>query len=255
MSEKRHGFTLVELLVVISIIALLLAILMPSLTRAREQGRMVVDKSNLKQLGLCYSMYVQGNNGYFEDGVNINTTDVTMWLDILRPYYSNVDALRNCPSVPKPEKTELTSEDATYGTAKKPWIYWSNRHYGSYTVNGWLCNPKIWPTTWGDPANLWRKADQKNANNIPVLADGMWFHATPLQTDWVSTSPDTMSRVAYSMQRLCSNRHGGKTNVVFLDWTVRTVTLKQLWKLKWHRNYDVNGKDPFWPVWIQKYPK
>lgn len=56
--KGRKGFTLVELLVVISIIAMLLSILMPSLSKAREQARAVVCLSRLKQLGLGFMFYV-----------------------------------------------------------------------------------------------------------------------------------------------------------------------------------------------------
>ena len=63
--KTKKGFTLVELLVVISIIALLLSILMPSLSRARESGRRVVCLSNQRQLSLAWVLYTQNNNDYF----------------------------------------------------------------------------------------------------------------------------------------------------------------------------------------------
>lgn len=56
------GFTLVELLVVISIIALLLAILMPSLKKARIQTQRLTCSTQLKQMGLAYNCYASDNN-------------------------------------------------------------------------------------------------------------------------------------------------------------------------------------------------
>jgi len=62
---RRRAFTLVELLVVIGIIALLIAILMPALSRAREQTQRVSCMSNMRQLGLAMMMYVGDNKGTF----------------------------------------------------------------------------------------------------------------------------------------------------------------------------------------------
>jgi prepilin-type N-terminal cleavage/methylation domain-containing protein len=59
--NKQKGFTLVELLVVISIIALLMAILLPALAKARELGKRAVCMNQLKQLGVAWNMYGDDN--------------------------------------------------------------------------------------------------------------------------------------------------------------------------------------------------
>jgi prepilin-type N-terminal cleavage/methylation domain-containing protein/prepilin-type processing-associated H-X9-DG protein len=66
---RDKGFTLIELLVVIAVIAILMAILMPALHRAREQGKRVVCESNLKQMALAWIMYAEENDGKIMKGV------------------------------------------------------------------------------------------------------------------------------------------------------------------------------------------
>jgi len=67
-SVQRRAFTLIELLVVIAIIALLMAILMPTLSRAREQGKRAVCLSHLKSMQMSWIIYADENDGRIVNG-------------------------------------------------------------------------------------------------------------------------------------------------------------------------------------------
>jgi prepilin-type N-terminal cleavage/methylation domain-containing protein/prepilin-type processing-associated H-X9-DG protein len=101
MHTRHRGFTLIELLVVIAIIAILAAILFPVFAQAREKARAATCLSNMKQVGLALSMYV---NDYDEMYPNHQDTDHFMlptappnWGRALQPYIKNM-RVYTCPT-------------------------------------------------------------------------------------------------------------------------------------------------------------
>ena len=71
------GFTIVELLVVISIIIVLLGILVPSLIAFRERGRTIVCAANLRNFGFAIEIYMHDNNGWLPAAEPLNKDDAT----------------------------------------------------------------------------------------------------------------------------------------------------------------------------------
>jgi prepilin-type N-terminal cleavage/methylation domain-containing protein/prepilin-type processing-associated H-X9-DG protein len=92
-TPRRTGFTLIELMVVIAIIAVLAAMLLPALSAAKEHARRIACINNLKQLELSLTMYSYDNQGRFPPRMSPS------WMTFLQPYYENV-ALLKCPSDP-----------------------------------------------------------------------------------------------------------------------------------------------------------
>lgn len=91
--RRKEGFTLLELLVVITIISILAALLLPALARAREQARRVSCSSNMKQLGLVFMMFADENGDRFPPGAP-NRYWGEDWVNYS---YDNVDLSGNYP--------------------------------------------------------------------------------------------------------------------------------------------------------------
>jgi len=93
--RKRHGFTLVELLVVIGIIAILISILLPSLTAAKRSGNTIKCLSNLRQVGQAFAMYAQEYKNVYPVAVHdLTATHIKIgaerrWYDLLGEYVTN----------------------------------------------------------------------------------------------------------------------------------------------------------------------
>src|SRR5205809_6842541 len=83
--KRRSGFTLIELLVVIAIIAILAAILFPVFAQARATARKAACASNLRQIGLAFTLYAQDYDELLVPHW-IDKTGISDWKPLLDPY-------------------------------------------------------------------------------------------------------------------------------------------------------------------------
>ncbi len=245
--RTQKGFTLIELLVVIAIIALLMAILMPALQRVRKQARGVACQSNLRQWGTIFAMYTNDNEGYFPERKSGGDA-YGRWMDSMREYYITTEDIRCCPVAIKIANPDMTQPIDWWGSTfiswgKVPgWDAGGQRtvgYYGSYGVNGFIYVP-VGDNVYGKATHrFWRTINVKGGNNIPMFLDCYFWCGwpddddTPPEYDGHQLRPDENA-----MNRFCLNRHDGNTNAVFMDYHVQKVGLKQLWTLKWSRDFN-----------------
>ena len=268
--NKSRGFTLIELLVVIAIIALLMAILMPALNRAKKQARSTACQVNLHSWGQVWAMYCNDNDGYFCMETNVGWPRGN-WIVALRSLYRTRAGILICPMAKKrlPDMPNYGSWDRTYimGSGGVE----NRREEGSYGVNCWLFNPRPGQTEiQSRPTEFnWKTVDVKGGNLIPVFADTMWRGGGPFYMNGSSgsnriTPPEFNGQwlgAGHEMKHFCIDRHNGSNNHLFLDWSVRKVDIKELWILKWHRQYNINGfwsmaggvQPSDWPHWMRNF--
>ena len=262
MRSNHKAFTLIELLVVIAVIAILMAILMPALQRVRKQAAAVACQSNLHQWGLIWAMYTQDHDGYFP-------TAVLTWRDLVKNYHKDDDQkITLCPRA-----TKLYTDGAVppFGAWEQTWggaeLDSTGRPYASsYGINQWVYDA---PQVVGGRIleQIWRTANVKNAGEVPCFGDCAITGATPNDTDEPPARPDDVANLwgqgdgLNEIRRFCMNRHEGNMNMVFLDWSVRKVGLKELWTVKFHRTWNTTNRFTLaggvtaddWPQWMRHF--
>ncbi len=283
----RSGFTLVELLVVISIIAILIALLLPALAAARQDADSVLCLSNERQLGLAVIEYQADNQGarcnygyndYYLVG-KMPGAIPNAWLHFYSPYIApgapsgpdKADPIAQCtnsalvcPStlVPQVNITSANFSSNWYndGNVDTAWWWYTGQSYNaatlffcSYAYNGFLYQQSI--PNYLPYSPLWPlHGIAYDHSAIPMFVDSITGETYPYNTqlpdnnlnqlppgygpgsshyaDVHDPGPSTQGFESDAMQR-----HGDGVNVVFLDGHASSVSIPDLWTLKWNSSY------------------
>ena len=291
--RRTNAFTLIELLVVISVIALLMAILLPALQKARNQARAAICQTKLKQWGATLALYTQDSQGrlptdvsglcgiWLLRGVFLSGDDPNAEASTLHHFGTKDIAF--CPMAVRTARgrSGFGVSGGTWNGLPSPYLMGSSGSTflaweitnpappfrGSYGFNRWVfCGLSRRPPLRLSMHPLGRRGrfieldlfSLRGRAQFPTILDDAFMWSKP---DASNNPPRRESQGIFGMGGFCINRHNVHVNSLFLDWSVRKVGLKELWTLKWHRDWDTAGPwtkaggalPEDWPYWMRRF--
>ena len=148
------------------------------------------------------------------------------------------------------------------------WVYTDGEPLkNSYGINNSVyrkpakdTDDRMWSGPVGVSKRNWQKMTSvKSPYSVPMFLEcyrwggGARFRSTPGPRFEPTTRDQVKNDALGSWARFTVNRHGGYVNTCFMDGSVKKISLKGLWDLKWHREYDTHEKPSPWPEWMSEF--
>ncbi len=239
MNIRRQSFTLIELLVVIAIIAILAAMLLPALNRAREKGRSTKCISNLKQIGMAFHMYADENNESYPGAQNAYAGGYP-WPELLLDlkYLSSYQVVQ-CASAAVPmEKGDANHTDFLAG---------NNSSYGlNFCTVG--MNP-TWPNhSFAPPHGRSEISKWNNDSRLILIGDVVNRKTIPGNSDTGHTLAYGSVYPGYITVKWNPSfvRHQNKANSVMADGHVQGLSTTELLDINHWNPINTSGRVLGW---------
>jgi prepilin-type N-terminal cleavage/methylation domain-containing protein/prepilin-type processing-associated H-X9-DG protein len=252
-SFPRRAFTLTELLIVIGLIAVLMSLLLPVVSRVRTTAASVSCMSNLRVMGTGWTMYLSEERGRLIDFVwyTPDMPDMSWngyWVGAL-DHNSVRGSTLLCPVAREPAPTD---ETRGYGDADHAWTgryesYGTAVKYNAntYRDSSYGYNRYLGSTGGFGPAGGTYLSDLKNPSNIPVFVDCAYADVRPVNgsaREPVKLPANLSGRGllpgAPEHWKILLARHGRGVNVSMADGSAAWVRLEELYLLNWKADWD-----------------
>ena len=226
----RGGFTIIELIVVISIIAVVIAILLPSLQQARSASRRIVCASNQRSVGILIGIYLNDYDDEFF--YHYYSASALHWWSVLRDYEnagidvvdSTTQGVFSCPSVEPP----------AYGWEAGDWLNTKGVSFG-LQYNWLTARDSSGGTIIGKGVS---RLDIKNPQKTVILAD---IKTRPVGF-WIIYRPGfgrLMDGTSHLDDWGGADWHGGGLNILWADFHVSSMSEVELYN---------NGNDEYFDL-------